>query len=216
MSGFDFPWSRRVRPMLQAEGAECGLACVAMVAAHYGHKVNIGGLRRRFPTSIKGATLADLIGVASDLELAPRALRLELNELPKLQVPAILHWDLNHFVVLEKYAGGKGVILDPAFGRRTLTRAEMSRHFTGVALELTPTSDFKPVDARTRTRLSDLWSRLTNYRSAMLQVLALSLLLQLTTLIVPFFMQLTIDEAIGQSDASLLTCLLYTSPSPRD
>jgi len=208
MSGFDWPWSAKVRPMLQAEAAECGLVCIAMVAAHYGHKVNVGGLRRRFPTSIKGATLAELIHVASDLELAPRALRLELNELSKLQVPAVLHWDLNHFVVLEKFAGGKATILDPAFGRRTLTLAQLSRHFTGVALELTPTLDFKPVDARTRTRLSDLWSRLTNYRGAMAQVFALSLLLQLTALTLPFFMQLTIDEAIGQSDASLLTLLL--------
>jgi ATP-binding cassette subfamily B protein RaxB len=207
LTGFEWPWSGGLRPMLQAEAAECGLTCLAMVAAHYGHKVNVGGLRRRFPTSIKGAKLTDLIGVASDLELAPRAVRLDLDEVARLQTPAILHWDLNHFVVLEKYARGKAVILDPAFGRRTLTRAQLSRHFTGVALELTPTSDFKPVDARTRTRLSDLWSRLTNYRGAMVQVFTLSLLLQITALVVPFFMQLTIDEAIGQSDASLLALL---------
>lgn len=208
MSGFDWPWAAGMRPMLQSEAAECGLTCVAMIAAHHGHAVNVGGLRRRFPSSMKGATIAELIAVAADLELSPRALRLELDELPKLQLPAILHWDLNHFVVLEKITGRAAVILDPASGRRTMGIDKLSRHFTGVALELTPSADFKPVDARVTTRLSDLWSRLSNYRGAMAQVFALSLLLQLTTLTIPFFMQLTIDEAIGQSDGNLLGLLL--------
>ncbi len=209
MSGIEWPWMQRLRPMLQSEEAECGLACVAMVAAYHGHKVNLPGLRQRFPTSSKGATLADLMAVASELELAPRALRLDLEEMDKLQTPAILHWDLNHFVVLETApARGGATILDPATGRRTLSTRELSRHFTGVALELAPTPDFKPVEARTRTRLTDLWSRLTNYRGATVQVLSLSLLLQLTALIMPFFLQLTIDEGIAQGDESLLTLLL--------
>jgi ATP-binding cassette, subfamily B, bacterial CvaB/MchF/RaxB len=205
---FEWPWSNRARPMLQAEGAECGLACIAMVAAHYGHKVNIGGLRRRFPISMKGATLHQLIEVASQLELAPRALRLELEEIGQLQLPAILHWDLNHFVVLERVTRKNAVVLDPAMGRVTMPLSRLSKHFTGVALELTPSPDFKPVDARVRTRLSDLWSRLTGYGGATVQVLVLSLLLQVTALALPFFIQLTIDEAVGQSDTSLLALLV--------
>jgi ATP-binding cassette, subfamily B, bacterial CvaB/MchF/RaxB len=208
VSGVEWPWSHRLRPTLQSEAAECGLACLAMVAAHYGHKVNLAGLRQRYPTSIKGATLAELVAVASDLELSPRALRLELDEIGKVQTPAILHWDLNHFVVLEK-AGARGaIILDPATGRRTVSLAELGRHFTGVALELSPTANFVPVEARTRTRLRDLWSRLVNYRGATVQILLLSLFLQLTALVTPFFLQLTIDDAIGQGDSSLMLLLL--------
>jgi ATP-binding cassette subfamily B protein RaxB len=194
--------------MLQSEEAECGLACVAMIAEHHGHKVNLPGLRQVYPVSLKGATLAELMSVASDLELAPRALRLEVEEMPKLQLPALLHWDLNHFVVLEKVGADRVTIVDPALGRRTLTNKQIGRHFTGVALELTPTSDFQPIEARTRTRLSDLWSRLTGYRSATIQVLGLSLLLQLTALVMPFFVQLTIDQGIAQGDTSLLLLLL--------
>ena len=197
-----------MHPMLQSEAAECGLTCVAMIAAHHGHRINVGGLRRRFPSSMKGATIADLINVAANLELSPRALRLEIDELPKLQLPAVLHWDLNHFVVLEKIAGHDLVILDPASGRKILSITKAGKHFTGVALELAPSADFTPVDARVTTKLSDLWSRLRNYRGAMTQVFALSLLLQLTTLAMPFFMQLTVDEAIGQSDTNLLGLLL--------
>lgn len=194
--------------MLQAEAAECGLACLAMVAAHHGHRVNIGGLRRQFPVSMKGTTLAQLIQIASRLDLAPRPLRLELDELHKLTTPAILHWDLNHFVVLERVDARSITILDPATGRREVAMALVNRHLTGVALELTPTVNFKPIDARVTVHLSDLWGRLINFRSAFTQLLLLSLLLQMTALALPFFMQLTIDEAIGQSDGNLVILLL--------
>src|SRR3954467_10502992 len=89
-----------------------------------------------------------------------------------------------------------------------MTLAKLGRHFTGVALELTPTAEFKPVDMRTRTRLSDLWSRMSNFNGPFTQILLLSLLIQLTTLITPFFIQLTVDEAVGQGDGNLMTILL--------
>lgn len=207
MSGIVWPWSRRVQPILQSEAAECGLASLAMIANHHGHRVNLPGLRQRFPTSIKGATLAELMTIATELELAPRAVRLDLDEFGQLQTPALLHWDLNHFVVLEQVRGDSFLILDPARGRRRMSLREIGRHFTGVALELSPTSDFRPVQARTRTRLRDLWSRMSNYRGAFVQVLTLSLLLQATALAMPFFLQLTVDEAIGQGDTNLLLIL---------
>ncbi len=208
MSGQDWPWSRQRRPVLQSEAAECGLAALVAVAQHHGHKINLVGLRQRFPTSSKGMTLQHIVAAAAELELAPRPVRLELDELAQLQMPAILHWDLNHFVVLERVAGGKAVVMDPAAGRKVVTLAEIGRHFTGVALELTPTASFKPIDVRPRTRLSDLWSRLTNFRGAFAQVLVLSLMLQLMALLAPFFIQLVVDEAIGQGDGSLMLLLL--------
>ncbi len=208
MSDIEWPWTRGARPMLQSEAAECGLACLAMVAAHHGHKVNIGGLRRQFPISMKGVTLEQLINISTQLHLAPRALRLELEELDQLTLPAILHWDLNHFVVLSKVSRRTITILDPAAGQRTISIEAASAHFTGVALELTPTHDFKPIDARVTVKLQDLWGRMTNFQSAFGQLITLSLLLQITALALPFFMQLTIDEAIGQSDANLLGLLV--------
>ena len=204
----DWLWARRMQPLLQTEAAECGLAALTMIAVHHGHRVTLPGLRQRFPTSIKGMTLEHLMRIASELELAPRAVRLEVDELGQLQKPAILHWDLNHFVVLESADARDAVILDPAVGRRKISLAKLGRHFTGVALELTPTAAFRPIEAQTRTRLSDLWSRLSNYRAPFVQILALSLLIQLTALLAPFYLQLVVDEAIGQGDASLLGVLL--------
>lgn len=208
MATFEWPWNERMRTVLQSEAAECGLASITMVARFHGHKVDLAGLRQRFPTSIKGMTLRALIDVASDLDLSARAVRLELEEVASLQLPAILHWDLNHFVVLEKVDRTTATILDPARGRRRLMLTKLARHFTGVALELTPTADFKPINAQSRTRLSDLWSNLVNLRSALVQVLLLSLMVQVTALVIPFFIQLVIDEGVNQGDASLLTMLL--------
>ena len=208
MSTIEWPWTTRLRPVLQSEAAECGLASLAMVARHHGHQVDLVGLRQRYPTSIKGMTLKQMMAVASDLELAPRAVRLEVAEIGQLNLPAILHWDLNHFVVVEAVEGKFAVVLDPATGRRRVALSKLARHFTGVALELTPTADFKPIVVQIRTRLSDLWSRLVNFRGPLIQIFLLSLIIQLAVLVVPFFIQLVIDEGIGQGDASLLTLLL--------
>lgn len=207
LPNFRMAWKGKLRPMMQSEAAECGLACLAMVSAYHGHQVNVGGLRRRFPISIKGVTLAQLIEIASELDLAPRALRLDLDELDKLQLPAILHWDLSHFVVLEKVDKSGVTILDPATGRRKVGHKKLGEHFTGVALELTPAADFQPIDERVKVRLRDMWSRLVNFKSAFAQVLGLSILLQVTALALPFFMQLTVDEAIGQGDVNFLFLL---------
>ena len=133
-----FGWGRRLPVVLQTEAAECGLACLAMIAGYHGHHSDPTALRRRFGFSLKGATLKDLIGVADRIGLASRPVRLELDELGLLRTPCILHWDLNHFVVLKSVGRGGIVIHDPAEGVRKLPLEQASRHFTGVALELTP------------------------------------------------------------------------------
>src|SRR5690606_5966671 len=92
----------KVRPIIAAEAAECGLASLAMVASAHGLHLGLGELRRRFPMSLKGARLGQLIQIAQRLGLAARPLRLALEELGQLRLPCILHWDLNHFVVLAR------------------------------------------------------------------------------------------------------------------
>jgi len=92
---------RNKLPMVfQTEAAECGMACLAMVAGYYGKGVDLPSLRQRFSVSLRGATLAHIIRFASFLEFTARPLRLELEELPNLQTPCILHWNMDHFVVL--------------------------------------------------------------------------------------------------------------------
>src|SRR4051812_50194619 len=109
-----------------------------MIASYFGHRIDIDTLRRRHPISLKGVTLRSLIEIARHLKLACRPLRIELGHLSKLRLPAILHWDMNHFVVL-KAASRKGMVIhDPAAGERRLSYAEASKHLSGVAVEARP------------------------------------------------------------------------------
>ena len=139
-----------------AEAAECGLACMAMVARYHGHDVDLNGLRQRFSLSMSGATLRSIMGLADQMGFGTRALRVELDAIRKIKAPAILHWDLNHFVVLKKATRKKIVIHDPAMGKREFSYDEFSKHFTGVALELTPSKQFQKIKAKQKTKLSHL------------------------------------------------------------
>lgn len=134
-----FASRRRVPVIRQAEAAECGLACLAMIASYHGHEVDLNTLRRRYPVSLKGVTLRTVIQIAGNLGLICRPLRLETGHLQQLRLPAILHWDMNHFVVLQAVSRNEIVVNDPACGRRHFSLPAASKHLTGVALELLPT-----------------------------------------------------------------------------
>ncbi len=198
---------RRIRLVRQAEASECGLACLAMIAGFHGLDIDLASLRRAAPVSERGMTLKGLMAVADQLGLSPRAVKAPLAALGELHLPAVLHWDMNHFVVLERAAARGVVIHDPASGSRTLTLEEASKHFTGVALELRPAADFQPADRRVRLRLWDLWTRITGLKRTLTQVLILSAVLQAFVLASPYYMQVAIDSALPALDGDLLLVL---------
>ena len=109
---------RRILPIRSTEAAECGIAALAMVANALGYRCTLAELRQRFSLSLKGATLSQLIDMAGQTGLQGRALRLDMDELGQLALPCILHWDLNHFVVLSRVDRDHAVVLDPARGER--------------------------------------------------------------------------------------------------
>src|SRR5258707_3037490 len=119
--------------ILQTEATECGLACLTMIANFYGYHIGLAALRRRFPLSLRGATLAHIIRFADQLGMTSRPLRVELEDLAWLKTPCILHWDMSHFVVLRSAGRRHIVIHDPACGHRKITYAQASRPFTRVA-----------------------------------------------------------------------------------
>ncbi|MEI5640029.1 MULTISPECIES: peptidase domain-containing ABC transporter [unclassified Pseudoalteromonas] len=201
-------WSRKSLPVIiQSEAAECGLASLAMVAGYHGYHTDLTRLRQRFSISIEGCTLLDIMHFAEKLNLTTRPLRIELDDLDALQTPAILHWDMNHFVVLKKANAKRIVIHDPAGGEKTFSIEEASKHFTGVALELTPTKDFEKEEKKPTLRFSDFWSRITGLKRSLLLIFTLSILLQVFTLAAPYYIQLVIDDVILTGDTSLLTVL---------
>ena len=196
-----------MKPILQAEAAECGLACLAMVATHHGHRCSLAELRQRFGLSLKGASLARLAEIARGLGLQPRPLRLELEDLEKLRLPCVLHWDMNHFVVLTRLARRGATVFDPGFGERLLRLDELSTHFTGVALELAPGHDFVRRPPPPAISLRQLTGRIRGLGGALAQLLGLSLALQVLVVLAPFYLQWVIDQALVSADRGLLTLL---------
>ena len=207
MSLLRFAGGHQLPVLLQSEAAECGLACLAMVAGFHGHELDLNALRRRFEVSIKGMTMKTLLLMAQRLGMSGRGVRLEPEGLEKLCTPAILHWDMDHFVVLKEVRGSRIVLHDPAMGLRRCDLAELSQHFTGIALELTPTAEFEQKNEIRRLGLTELCGRVASFWTAMGQALVLSIILQIFVLASPFYMQLAVDEGVLQGDRGLLTAL---------
>jgi len=197
----------KIKLIHQSDAAECGLAALAMVAGAYGLNVSLAQMRQRFPLSLKGARLNHMIHIAQQLGFSARPLRLDMEDLGKLKIPCILHWDFNHFVVLVKVRRSKVTILDPAAGRREMPFSEFSEHFTGIALELTPGSGFAPEKAVPAITLRQLTGPIDGLWSALGMILVLSLALQFFVVLAPFFMQWVVDHALVVADRDLLTVL---------
>ncbi|MGY0612273.1 MULTISPECIES: peptidase domain-containing ABC transporter [unclassified Luteimonas] len=205
--GIGFFARREVRLLQQSEAAECGIACLGMVAGFHGHHVSLVELRRLFSVSMAGTTLADLVDFADRLGLAARALRLELDQVALLSRPAILHWDLNHFVVLAKVSRRGFLVFDPASGHRWISREELSARFTGVALELTPTRDFSVKAPGQALGLADFCANVVGLKRYLALVLCLSIVLQTLMIAGPYYMQLVVDDVLMTSDMQLLLVL---------
>lgn len=188
----------------QVEKQECGLACLVMIASAYNYTIELSELRRQCSISVNGTTIGHLARHAQRLMFSCRPLRLELEEIRQLRTPCILHWDLNHYVVLQKVQGDKVFILDPAIGRCTLTFGECSIHFTGIALELTPNICFRAVKTKPRLRIRDLTRTTLGLRRSLGNILSLALALEFIALLSPQVTQWVVDGALVSADRNLL------------
>ena len=198
---------RRVPMILQSEAPECGIACVAMVASYHGFRTDLAAMRLRLAPSMKGVTLKHISTIADTMGLAARGVKVSLESLHQLKLPAILHWDMNHFVVLTEVHGDRIAVNDPARGRRLLTLKEASDHYTGVAMELTPAAGFAPRDERERISAWQLVRTASGLKGAISQVLVLSLVLEVLALAMPFFLLLVVDRVVVGRDRDLLAVL---------
>ncbi len=203
----DLRWQRRVPVIHQTETAECGLACLAMICGHFGKNIDLIYLRRKFNLSARGATLAGINGIAEQLGMATRALSLELDELRVLKTPCILHWDFSHFVVLVSVKRNRYVLHDPARGIRYIGREEMSRYFTGIALEVWPGSEFQVETQQTRISLRSLINSIYGIKRTLAKIFCLSVVIEAINLVMPVGTQLVMDHAIPAGDRGLLTLI---------
>jgi len=198
--------ARRIPVIRQAESHECILACLAMICAWHGRTTPLADLRRRFPDLSRGGTLRDMIEIARALQLSGRAVRLDVEAIGNLRLPSILHWNFNHFVVLERVDRRGYHIVDPAVGRLVVSPENFSRQFTGIALELTPLPDFhhrggdrRQAEARRRAILP-----LSAYRRPILTFVLISAAAMGFALITPLAVQIVVDQVIARNDVDLL------------
>ena len=198
---------KRVPVVLQSEAAECGLACMTMIAQYYSDKRDLNALRQSVSVSLRGTTLKDVMRIASDLGFQTRAIKIEMEHLAQLSCPAILHWNMNHFVVLTKAKGKTLTIHDPALGERKLTYSEASKYITGIALEVTPSDTFSPKKSAPRLGLSQFFTRTTGFKRNLLTLFALSIVLQLFALASPYYMQIVVDDVLIYNNDALLKAL---------
>lgn len=204
---YEMRWRRRMPLIMQTESAECGLACLAMVLDHFGQRCDLASLRNRFSPSSQGMRLNELLACAEACELQGRALRLEMDQLRQLSCPAILHWDNQHFVVLVKVSRRGIVIHDPAAGRTTQSWAAVNRHFTGIALALTPRPTFAPQDQRRDIGLRQLLGQCHGLIPALARIFCFACVLEVFALGAPLLNQMVIDDVLVARDSSLLTLI---------
>jgi len=197
----------KIEPVLQAETAECGLACLSMLLGFHKREVSLRSLRAANPSPDAGLNLQKLMQIATQHGLAARAIRLELEELAELQLPCILHWDYGHYVVLERVGRQSCTLIDPAMGRRRYALAEMSAHFTGIALELSPTLEFKPKKLERRLKLADFIPSRKQLASYLGKIVVLSVVLQGLALLSPYYIQTVVDDVLARADADFLLVL---------
>ncbi len=190
----------RLPCILQDEVAECGHACIAMISQFFGHQLDLAGLRKIAKPSLKGVNLRDMMELFDHLGFESRALRVALEELYFVKSPAILHWNMNHFVVLKKVGRHRVTIHDPAIGIRHLTWPEVSKAYTGIVLEVEKSVNFKMIKSRSKLTLVDLVKLIGGVKSFISCLLLLSLSIECLNLASPLFMQYVTDQVVSSSD----------------
>ncbi len=190
--------------VFQESSADCGLACLATIASHFGHHISVNRLRSQFWPSHEPLSVADILRIAGRLGLACRALRLDIEEISELRLPCILHWRLNHFVVLERIQSDSWLIIDPAQGKRRVTRHEASQCFTGIAVESQPSSLFKPCKPQPLLSLFELAKGFKSNTITLAYIILLVVALEAISLTSPLVSQWVIDGALASRDRDFL------------
>lgn len=200
--------NKKVLPLiLQDEISECGLACIGMISNYLGHDIDLYSLRQLAGSSIKGTSILNLISLCDRLSLNTKVLRIELKDLRSIKYPAILHWNLNHFVVLKKIKNNKIIIHDPALGVRKPSLNEVSECFTGIVLEVQKKDSFQAVKAKNKLSLIDLYRNTKGLNNVIVVLMLLSLVIEVLGLINPLFMQYITDKGLETEDSHTLMFL---------
>ncbi|MFF0865010.1 peptidase domain-containing ABC transporter [Nonomuraea sp. NPDC003560] len=200
---------RRLPVLLQNTDTECGAACLAMVLCHHGHRTTLHQVAERLQVGRDGLSAKAVVDGARDHGLKARAFSLAPEDLARVPLPAVAHWEFNHFIVVERWSPDRVDVIDPGHGRRRLTPEEFGAGFTGVLLVFEPGEGFR----RGTTSAASAWRRefvrtlFRRRRGLLAQLIAASLLLQVLGLALPMFSQLLLDSIVPRRAVDVLSLL---------
>lgn len=207
ISKLNFSFRKSTPVILQSEVSECGIACLAMISGYYGLNIDLFNFRERFGSPSQGVSLLSLSHTADRAGLKNRALSLDLDEIHQLKLPCVIHWGMNHYVVLTKVRRSSFVVHDPALGKRIIGIQELSNNFTGIAMELWPDQNFQQEKAKSRLRLLDLMRNIVGLKSTLIKLFAFSVVIEAIGLLLPIGTQMVTDHVIMAHDQSLLAVI---------
>lgn len=185
----------RTKEVFQIEASECGAACLSMILQYYHCYVSMEQLRYECGISRDGCNAADLLRAASIFGLEGYGYSKSLEEMRTFPVPCILHWNFNHFVVLEGIRGNKVYLNDPALGRRVVTWSELDQAFTGIVLYFKETGKMQHQEKKGNLSFL-LKDRLSGQKMTMLYLILTGLLLVFPGLALPLLTQIYIDDVV--------------------
>src|SRR6266436_2711032 len=198
---------RKVDHIMQIDEMDCGAASLAMICRYFGRKVSLARIRQLCHTATDGTSLKALSRAASELGLAARALKISLRNLSLMPLPAIVHWEGNHWMVLYDVDEQFVRVADPAVGLRKLPRREFEAKWTGYAalFDYTPAFEQAP---ESKPTLAWVLPFLARFKVILLQVLGLAVAVSVLQLLFPVFTQMVVDKVIVENDVGLLKTIL--------
>jgi ATP-binding cassette subfamily B protein RaxB len=207
-------FNKKTLPVIsQDQIAECGLTSLTMIFQFHGLDVSLASLREKYPVSNQGQSLEDLIEICDNEGFMADGFKMEMNDFHELKLPAVIHWDLNHFVVLKEINNGIFTIHDPGLGKISYSEEEFSTHFTGFSLQIEPltTGEFDDVksawdkkDANNKMSLMYFIRQTSGFYKSLSFILFMTFVAQLLSMSIPSITQVIIDDFIVAQSSEYL------------
>jgi ATP-binding cassette subfamily B protein len=192
----------------QQSASDCGAACLVMVGRYWGKQFSLNRLRELARVNRSGSLLKGLITAAETIGFVTRPVKASLDQLAKQQLPAIAHWEGNHYIVVYEIKGDRVVVGDPALGQRTLTAREFQAGWTDYALLLQPTVLLTEAQ-EAKTQFWQFLELVRPHQLVLLEIFVASLLIQIFSLVTPLLTQLLLDRVVVQrSSLSLIAVIV--------
>ncbi len=198
---------RKIEAIQQIDEMDCGAASLGMICRHFGRKVSLARIRQLCHTSTDGTSLKALCRAATELGLAARALKVSLRNLPLMPLPAIIHWEGNHWMVLYDVQPAFVKVADPARGLRKIPRQEFEQNWSGYAALFDYTTAFANAP-ESKPGIAWLLPFLARFKVIFLQVMALAVAITFLELLFPIFTEMVVDKVIVEKNVGLLKIIL--------